>query len=108
LSDKQRHYENLLRAVDVLVTKPGYGIVADVLTQKVPILYTDRGEFPEYPYLVQALTECATAKYIPQDELLSGNIATYVSGLLRQPRYWPDVALDGAKVAAQKLLELLD
>jgi L-arabinokinase len=108
LSDKQRHYENLLRAVDVLVTKPGYGIVADVLRQKVPILYTDRGEFPEYPYLVQALTECATAEYIPQDELLSGNIATYVSGLLRQRRHWPEVALDGAKVAAQKLLQLLD
>ena len=49
-------------------------------------LYTDRGEFAEYRYLVQALEDCATAEFIPQDQLLSGNLVPYLTRLLRQER----------------------
>jgi UDP:flavonoid glycosyltransferase YjiC (YdhE family) len=104
----QTHYEDLLPAVDAIVTKPGYGIVADVLAHRVPILYTDRGEFAEYPRLVQALSECATAEFIPQDELLAGNLRPYISRLLTKPPTWPDVELNGAPVAAGKILSLLN
>ncbi|HEX2931740.1 MAG TPA: glycosyltransferase family protein, partial [Candidatus Binatia bacterium] len=104
LADAQQHYEDLLRAVDVVVTKPGYGIVADVLSHQIPILYTDRGEFPEYSRLVQALTECATADYIPQSELLAGRIAPYLERLISKQANWPKVELDGAQVASQSIL----
>jgi hypothetical protein len=104
----QRRYEDLLRAVDVIVTKPGYGIVADVLAHRLPVLYTERGEFPEYPFLVQALTELATANFIPQDELLSGNIRSYLARLVEKAPNWPPVSLNGAEAAAKKVLTLLD
>jgi L-arabinokinase len=107
LSDPQPHYEDLVRAADVIVTKPGYGIVADVLSHQVPILYTDRGEFAEYARLVEALTECATAEYIPQNELLAGRIGPYLSRLLSKPSHWRKIRMDGASAAAQKILELL-
>jgi len=107
LPDAQSHYEDLVRAADVIVTKPGYGIVADVISHRVPILYTDRGEFPEYPRLVQALDDCATAEYIPQRELLAGEIAPYLERLLSKKPNWPRVAIDGAHVAARKILEVL-
>jgi L-arabinokinase len=106
-SDPQDHYEDLVRAADVIVTKPGYGIVADVLSHRVPILYTDRGEFPEYPRLVEALTACATAEYIPQTELLTGKPGPYLERLLSKPPNWPKLAIDGAEVAAQRILEAL-
>ncbi len=108
LPDMQRQYEDLLRAVDLIVTKPGYGIVADVIAHRVPMLYTDRGEFPEYPRLVEALNHCATAEFIPQSGLLSGNIAPYLRKLLEKKRNWPEVGLDGAQVAADKILALMD
>jgi hypothetical protein len=73
----------------------------------VPILYTDRGEFPEYEYLVRALTECATAEYIPQAELLAGNIAPYVGRLLDKPPNWPAVSLNGAEIAAENILSFV-
>lgn len=106
LPDTQRHYEDLLSAIDVLVTKPGYGIVADALSQRVPMLYTDRGDFAEYPYLVQALTECSTAEYIPQTALLDGEIPGYIERILTRPAHWPAVRLDGAKVAAEEIVAL--
>ncbi|MGH7847917.1 MAG: glycosyltransferase family protein [Candidatus Binatia bacterium] len=61
LPDEQLHYEDLVRAADVVVTKPGYGIVADAIAHQVPVLYTARGPFPEYDYLVQTLSAWATS-----------------------------------------------
>lgn len=108
LPDEQPQYEDLVRAVDAIVTKPGYGIVADTIAHRLPMLYTDRGEFPEYPRLVEALRDCATAEFIPQSELLSGNIAPYLKTLLEKPPNWPAVPLNGAEVAAEKIIRLLD
>jgi L-arabinokinase len=108
LPDEQPHYEDLVRAVDAIITKPGYGIVADAIAHQLPMLYTDRGEFPEYPRLVEALHDCATAEFIPQSELLSGNIAPYLKTLLEKPPNWPAIPLNGAQVAAEKIIRLLD
>jgi hypothetical protein len=107
LSDTQSQYEDLVGAVDAIVTKPGYGIVADVLAHRLPILYTDRGEFPEYPRLVEALRDCATSEFIPQSELLAGNLLPYLTRLLTKPPHWPKLELNGAQVAAEKILRLL-
>ena len=98
----------LFRSVDVIISKPGYGIVADVISHHVPMLYTDRGEFPEYPRLVEALHDCATAEYIPQSELLAGNIGRYLARLLSKELNWPSIRLDGAVVAAEKILGILE
>lgn len=106
LDPAQRRYEDLLRAVDVIVTKPGYGIVADALAHRLPVLYTERGEFPEYRFLVQALNDLATAEFIPQDDLLSGNIRPYLLQLLEKEQSWPSVQLNGADVAAENILAL--
>ncbi len=107
LPEPQSDYQDLVRACDAIVTKPGYGIVADVLAHQVPILYTDRGEFPEYPRLVEALRDCATSEYISQDELLDGNLAPYLARLLTQEPNWPAINLTGARSAAVELLKLL-
>jgi len=108
LPDSQSRYEDLIRAVDAVVTKPGYGIVADVLAHRLPILYTDRGDFPEYFRLVEALHDCATAEFIPQDELLAGSLELYLHRLFSKTPNWPKLELNGAQVAAQRILSILD
>ena len=107
LADTQNSYEDLVCAVDCIVTKPGYGIVADVLAHRLPILYTDRGDFAEFPKLVQALRDCATCEHIPQQELLAGNLEPYLSRLLATPPHWPAVDLRGAEVAAAEIMAML-
>jgi predicted glycosyltransferase len=91
----------------VVVSKIGYGIVADVIAERVPMLYTERGEFPEYPRLVQALDDCATVNFIPQADLLAGNLEPHLKRLLNRTPHWPAVELDGAEVAAKKILALM-
>ncbi len=105
--DAQRNYADLIRAADVIVTKPGYGILADAIAHQVPVLYTDRGKFAEHPKLVEALNACATAEFIPQADLLAGKLAPYLDRILNRARNQSDVALNGATVAAEKILSLL-
>jgi UDP:flavonoid glycosyltransferase YjiC (YdhE family) len=107
LHGPQRRYEDLLRAVDVVVTKPGYGIVADVLAHRVPILYTDRGEFSEYPFLVAALNDLATAEFIPQAALRSGNLRTQLRRLLDTKPNRQPAQLNGASKAAEHILAFM-
>jgi hypothetical protein len=108
LSVAQKSYADLVRAVDVIVAKPGYGIVADAIAHQVPMLYTNRGEFAEYPKLVEALGECATAEFIPQTDLLAGKLAPHLDRILNKARHPTGVVMNGATVAAEKVLSLLD
>ena len=106
LPEMQPQYCDLVRAADVIIAKPGYGIVADIIAHKVPVLYVERDDFPESPYLIQALNDLATAEFLPVHNLLSGNIEPQLAGLLSRDRYWPAVALNGARIAAEKIIAL--
>ncbi len=65
------HYPDLVRACDYVLTKPGYGILSEAYYAGTPLLYTDRGNFPEYEYLVQELNSKYKSSYISQEELYS-------------------------------------
>lgn len=65
------HYPDLVTAVDFVCTKPGYGILSECYFAKTPILYTDRGNFAEYPYLVAALEDGFRCIYLDQDQIIS-------------------------------------
>lgn len=106
LSRAEPNYADLVGAVDVVVSKPGYGIVADCLAQRTPIVYTDRGDFPEYPILVEGLERDGRAVYLPQDELRAGRLGPYLERALALDKPWPEPRLDGAEVAARRLLEV--
>ena len=45
-------YEDLVASVDVVVTKPGFGIVTECLANDTAMLYTSRGRFVEYDVMV--------------------------------------------------------
>jgi L-arabinokinase len=108
LPEPQSQYEDLVRAADAIVSKPGYGIVADVMAHRVPLLYTERGEFPEYARLVEALGDCTTSAHISQEDLLGGELAPHLARLLNREANWPEIDLGGAERAAAELLKLLD
>ena len=47
--------EDLVRAADVVVTKPGYGIISEAIANDAALLYTSRGRFVEYDVLVKEM-----------------------------------------------------
>jgi hypothetical protein len=98
-------YVSLLAAADVVVTKPGYGIVADSLANRVAMLYTNRGPFREYDVLVAALHSHGRAHFIPREDLLVGNIAPYLEALAANTTPWTDQPMNGATVVANRVMQ---
>lgn len=104
LSREQTDYASLVAACDAVVTKPGYGIVADCLTARVPVLYTERGPFREYPVLVAALHSLGPAHFIPLEDLRRGWLGPPLRSLLDDSQPWLPLRQDGATVVADTLL----
>jgi len=100
-------YEDLVRAADVVVTKPGYGIVSECIANDVAILYTSRGRFPEYDVFVREMPKFLRVKFIDQSDLLAGNWRRALEELLSSPILAERPATDGAEVAAEAILDLL-
>src|SRR5262249_3930538 len=98
-------YEDLVRAVDVVVRRPGYGIVSDCIANDAPLIYTSRGRFAEYEVMVVEMPRMLRCRYINREDLSSGNWAAAVAAVLGQPRPVEKVDVNGATVAAAHVLE---
>lgn len=94
-------YEDLVAAVDVVLTKPGYGIVAECVATGTAMLYTSRGHFREYDVLVQGLRRFARSRFLPQPDLFAGRWRDALDALMRQPAAAERMEANGAEVAAR-------
>ena len=99
-------YPDLVAAVDVVVTKPGYGIVTDCIGARTRLVYTDRGDFPEYPILVAGMAQYLPAEFASNDEIRQGRLEPALAAV--RGRAFPDPPrIDGAAVVAEALLARL-
>ena len=112
-------YMDFVAAVDGVITKPGYGIVTDCIANDAPMIYCDRGEFPEYPILVEAIEKYLTSVFMPSSELYAGNWKPYLERLeSARPEYEkgsarakgsvPRPPVNGAEVCARRILDFMD
>jgi hypothetical protein len=101
-------YEDLVRAVDVVITKPGYGIIAECLANDTALLYTSRGHFIEYDVLVAAMPRFLRSAFIDHDDLFSARWSPYLDALLAQPAPPERPATNGADAAADLLLPMVE
>ncbi len=100
-------YTTLLRACDAVVTRPGYGIVSASLANGVRVLYTSRGEFPEYPILAAALERHGTACHVPPEAIRSGDFGEALRELLSRTVGEASLETHGAERAAEAIEEWL-
>ena len=103
--DSGLRYEDLVRAADVVVTKPGYGIISEAIANDAALLYTSRGHFVEYDVLVREMPRYLRVQFIEQDDLLSGNWNTALHKLMNEPPPPERPPLNGAEVAAEEILK---
>jgi hypothetical protein len=101
-------YQDLVAAADVVISKPGYGIVSECVANGTALLYTSRGHFVEYDVFVAAMPRVLRCRYLPQPDLLAGRWADAVHALLAQPSALERPRIDGADVAATAIVDLVN
>ena len=97
-------YEDLVRAADVVLTKPGYGIITECLANDTALVYTSRGAFREYDVLVREMPAFLRCAFIDQDALFSGRWRAALDRALSQPRPSSRPPTNGAEVVAERIL----
>jgi hypothetical protein len=100
-------YQDVVRSVDAVVSKPGYGIIAECLANMTALLYTSRGRFREYDVLAAEMPRFLRARYIDHADLFAGRWQAPLDGLLAQPDPAEQPAVNGAEVAAARLLDMI-
>jgi len=100
-------FENLFKIFDVIVTKPGYGVLGDIIAAGSPCIYADRGNFAEYPFLIKMLERhCKKAVHIEREKLLSCELGGYIEEALKPNPCSSNMPTGGAAQCAEIICEL--
>lgn len=98
-----KDYLGLIKFSDIVITKPGYGIIADCLVHQKPIIYTGRERFIEYDVLKKWLKTKFPSVFIPNKDLISGNWKPFLKKVLKLKTTFPNIPLNGAEVVVNYL-----
>jgi L-arabinokinase len=99
-------YEDLVGAVDVVLTKPGYGIVSECIANDTAMVYTSRGRFPEYDVFEREMPRYLRCAFVSNADLMEGRWRAALEAAVAEPAR-PRVATDGADVAVAQSMEML-
>ena len=99
-------YEDLVAAADVVVSKPGYGIVSECIANHTALLYTTRGAFAENDVIVADMRRVMRSRFIPPDDLRSGRWEPSIRALLSDPDPPQHMPSDGGTEVASAILEV--
>jgi UDP:flavonoid glycosyltransferase YjiC (YdhE family) len=80
---------DVLESCDVILTKPGYGSFTEAACAGKPVLYVERGDWPEQPWLVHWLAEHGNGLGVDRGALAAGDFAAPLRALLQQERRPP-------------------
>jgi len=97
----QFSFTNVIATADIVVSKPGYGILSECVVNDKPLVYAERTDFREYPILEAALKKHLRHQHIPAAELYRGNLEIYLRKILANPPVIETVAAGGDAIAAE-------
>jgi L-arabinokinase len=101
-------FADLLASMDVVVTKPGFGIISECIVNNKPIIYTDRENFLEYPVLVESIRKYCRHAFIPGTELYAGELDRALEAIESAPAPKEQIARGGTEIAARHILLAID
>ena len=100
-------FQELVNAADVVVSKPGYGIVSECLINQTPLIFTERKDFCEYPILVEAIEKYGIGQFIELNQFFAGRWQSAIENALKREISADQVMNHGAAVAANHIISVL-
>lgn len=78
-------FSDVLASADALLCKPGYGSFVEAACAGVPVLYVERPDWPESPFLAQWLAQHGRSRQIARAMFDSGSFAQELQALWQMP-----------------------
>jgi hypothetical protein len=99
-------FHNLIAASDVLIGKAGGSTVAEIIAHRTPMIYTVNEDWRENELMMATLDRYAHSLYLDKPDFEQGAWAEHLDTFVDQPYIWPDVPMNGAEVAAERLMQM--
>lgn len=97
-------FADILASCDIVISKPGFGLVSECIANRKPLIYSDRGDFAEYPYLVEGIERYLRNVHLPSGQLYAGDFFQCLEKIKSAPEPSARPASGGAEMIAQELL----
>ena len=98
-------FADILASCDIVISKPGFGLVSECIVNNKPLIYSDRGDFAEYPYLVEGIEKYLRNVHLPSDQLYAGDFFQALEKIKTAPEPEQTIESGGAEMIAQHLLD---
>ena len=98
---------DIFATVDIVLSKPGYGVLSDCAVNDKPVVYVERTDFRETPFLIRELQRAFRQCHLPAASLYKGDIETALQSVMQQKLPSERIAADGGKSCAKHILQLL-
>ena len=98
-------FADILASCDIVISKPGFGLVSECIVNNKPLIYSDRGEFAEYPYLVEGIEKYLKNVHIPSEQLYAGDFFQTLEKIKTAPEPTGFIKRSGAETIAEELLK---
>jgi hypothetical protein len=100
----QRRFTDVLSASDLVLSKPGYGIISECYANRRPLLHLPRTRFAETPLLLDWMNHWLPNQQITPADLQAGRLPSLARDLAARHHPWNDQPTNGAEVAATRIL----
>jgi hypothetical protein len=98
-------FHEVLGACDVVVSKPGYSMVAEVIANQTPLLYVPRHDFKEDEKLREGLKTYSVSQELGLLDFEKGMWGPGLELLFARPPKWPGMQINGDEIVAREIIE---
>jgi len=95
---------DLMGFVDVVVCKPGYGVLSECWRTDTAIAWVERPDFPEFPMLKRWLDDAMPSAGMTRTDFQQGHWLPALQGAGRKQTRFPAMPADGAEQAVDIIL----
>lgn len=98
-------HPDIVRASDLVISKPGYCTVAECIGNRTPLMYTSRDNFREFPVMEAGVRRYCDSYRLPRRDFHAGRWKKHLDAFFSRsmPFRWPEIGTDGAEIAAHIL-----
>lgn len=104
---EQIPFSDVLASADVVISKPGFGLISECAINRKPLIYVDRRDFREYPILEAGVKKYLKHQHLTAARLYDGDLSEELAAIAGRPGPEAELPSGGAAVAARRLAEQL-
>ncbi len=101
----QVSFSDVIASADVVVSKPGFGILSDCIVNRKPLIYADRKDFLEYAILEAAIRKHIKHVHIPAADLYRGDLRNSLDRIWKSPEPPLSLRHGGDQIAATRIAQ---